>query len=170
MFKDATSPTSSSLCCIGEDRDYSIQHTQSGSHLLSRQCSCIYPPFQGGTRKTTKCVMFQDPLVETSQPCCNIPSPTHHNSMRKTASLKVGFANTTHINGSKCKSPPSATITCTIKPILVHCLSPNPKVQSPKMTSSCTTAQVWDIMALKWVFPNSFITIGNMPSNYTIIR
>ena len=43
-----------------------------------------------------------------------------------------------------------------------------PKAQSPKVTSPCSTAQVWDIMPLKWAFPNSFNTIGNMPSTYTI--
>ena len=35
-------------------------------------------------------------------------------------------------------------------------------------TSPCYTPQVWDIIVLKQVFPNSFDTIGNMPRTYTI--
>ena len=35
-------------------------------------------------------------------------------------------------------------------------------------TSPHTTAQVWDIIALKGAFPDSFDTIGNMPGTYTI--
>ena len=42
------------------------------------------------------------------------------------------------------------------------------KVQSPKVTSPCATAQVWDTMALKRAIPNSFDTINNMSRTYTI--
>ena len=36
------------------------------------------------------------------------------------------------------------------------------------MTSPHNISQVWDIMVLKRAFPDSFDTIGNMPSTYTI--
>ena len=65
------------------------------------------------------------------------------------------------------QKPPSTTITCTINPIFVHCLCP-PKAQSPKVISPCTTAQVWDVMALNRAFPNSINTIGNMPGTFAI--
>ena len=42
------------------------------------------------------------------------------------------------------------------------------KAQSSQATSPYSTAQVWDIMGLKWAFPNSFNTIGNMSGMYTI--
>ena len=36
------------------------------------------------------------------------------------------------------------------------------------MTSPHNVAQVWGIMVLKRAFPDTFDTIGNMPSTYTI--
>ena len=44
----------------------------------------------------------------------------------------------------------------------------HPEVQSPLMTSPHNVAQGRDIVVLKRGFPDSFDTIGNMPSTYTI--
>ena len=67
----------------------------------------------------------------------------------------------------------SKTIRCSIlanapsltapKPILCH-----PEAQSLLVTSPHTTAQVWDIIALKRGFPDSCDTIGNVLRTYTI--
>ena len=42
------------------------------------------------------------------------------------------------------------------------------KVKLSKVTSPCTATMVQDIIALKWAFPASFDTIGNMSRTYTI--
>ena len=49
------------------------------------------------------------------------------------------------------------------KPIVHH-----PDVQSSLATSTHTTDQVWDIIALKRDFPDSCDTIGKMARTYTI--
>ena len=54
--------------------------------------------------------------------------------------------------------PPGIT-----KSILCH-----PEVHSPLVTSPHNVSHVWGIVVLKRTFPDSFDTIGNMPSTYTI--
>ena len=61
-------------------------------------------PSQGNMRKTAKCVTFQNPIMESSQPPCSTPTHTSHGSKRKTAFPKVSIITSTHIKASKCKS------------------------------------------------------------------
>ena len=134
------------------------------------------PPTPNGMRKTAKTFTFCDPLVDISQLYSSTHSPTGHSGMRKTTSLKVSFGNTLVIQGAKCKSPASTQGKSILWPAIVHCLCPKAmgptksalKVQPPKTTSPCSTAQVQGIMPLKRAFPNSFNTTGNMSETYTI--
>ena len=95
--------------------------------------------------------------------------------MHTKAEDKVGIVNhfktTKHTTPSS--SPSSKTIRCPtlanvpspmgLKPILHHS-----EVQLPLVTSPHTITQVWDIIALRRTFPDSFDTISNMPRTYTI--
>ena len=152
-------------------------------------------PPPSSKKKTVKQVTFVDhgdSGVQHRQQCT--PQDSCHGK-RKTATLKdedlltsslsrtmdskneVKVGSFNHFRTQKCTLPPLPPSSKTIrhstpvntpfpmapKPILHH-----PEVQSPLATSPHTTAQVWDIMALKRAFPNSFDTIGNMPETYTI--
>ena len=122
-------------------------------------------------RKTAKTVIFWDSLVDASPLHCSAPPHTSCHCMRKTTCLKVSYG-----NGTKCKSLTNTPFKSIIKQALVHHFCPKStgptksalRVQSPKMTSPCSTAQVFDIMELKGAFHNSFNTIGNISGMYTI--
>ena len=148
-----------------------------------------------GKRKTSKKVTFQDPISETvgSHTCSNLPDSPH--GKRKTTFLKGEEALTsshckTTSNNQEVKvgnsilsktlpspqvpnSPASKTIRCptTANAPPLSFTKSNlccPEVQSPLVNSPHNVAQVRDIMVLKRAFPDSFDTIGNMPSTYTI--
>ena len=150
----------------------------------------------GGKRMTTKQVTFQDPISETeeshtsSKPpdnCCGKRKTTvlskgeealtssHSNTNSATKEVKVGSSiysktipspqvpNSPAPKNIRCPTlaiPPTSSITKSI----LCC----PEVQSPLVTSPHNISQVWDIMVLKRAFPDSFDTIGNIPSTYTI--
>ena len=131
-------------------------------------------PTLGSMRKTAKHVTFCDPIIDLNQPC-SIPQHQGLSSLRRTASLKVSFQESVStINGTKCKSL-SSTVSQPV-PALKQCVSYIPKIKtksalkakSTKVISPCTTAMVQDIVTLKWTFPASFDTIGNMSGICTI--
>ena len=177
VFKDATSPqillsyaTSERLGFI----TFKVPNLTATSQVddLSNPTS----PTPSGMGKTAKCVTFCDPLVDTTKPYSIAYSPTSCSHMRKTASLKVCFGNTSIIQGAKHKSPPSTPVKSILRPAFVYhlchkAMGPTKsalKVESPRATSPYSTAQVQDIMTLKRAFPNSFDTIGNISGVYTI--
>ena len=114
---------------------------------------------------------FWDPIQEKaeSSTSSDVLNPASHHGNRKTAFLnakfkgedKVGISN--HSKTRKCTTPSATPSPVVPKPNLCH-----PEVQSLPVTSPHTTAQVWDIIALKQAFSNSFDTIGNMTRTYTI--
>ena len=76
-----------------------------------------------------------------------------------------------HSSPKEPNSPASKTIRCStlaIPPSITKSILCHPEVQSPPVTSPHSVSQVRDIMVLKRAFPDSFDTIGNMPSTYTI--
>ena len=101
-----------------------------------------------GLRKPQR-VTFKEPLE--SQPY----KPSLPSSMRKPTKT-VKFQEPQKTQGPTANLP-SGTWPMTS--------SPNP---SPAEETNPTTAVAWDIVALKWMFPWSFKTIGNMPRTYTI--
>ena len=89
--------------------------------------------------------------------------------------VKVGKGNSIHSrtipSPKEPNSPASKTIRCStlaIPPSITKSILCHPEVQSPPVTSPHSVSQVRDIMVLKRAFPDSFDTIGNMPSTYTI--
>ena len=95
--------------------------------------------------------------------------------LRKTTSPKKHFSDQekTYINGTQHKSPSTTTgklhpnnKPSPHKPIIPTKLAL--KAKSTKVTSPCSPFMVQDIIALKWAFPGSFDTIGNMSRTYTI--
>ena len=181
VFEDATNPHI--LLCYATSERLGIVSFQvpnlAATHSLDQVA--IQNP-SCGTRKTAKKVTFQDPIsmTEGSHTSCNTPASCH--DKRKTTSLKgedtltsshcktitnnqeVKVCSSIHSKSLPlCPTPANAPLPGITKSILCH-----PEVQSPPVTSPHNVAQVWDIMVLKRAFPDSFDTIGNMPSTYTI--
>ena len=177
MFEDATSPhillSYATLERLGFIQ-FNVQNFAATTHVNH----VALLPSPSSQRKTTKTVTFWDPiqLTEENSTSSNVSdSPSSCSSMRKTGSHKKSKVGSSTNNTKGTVPNPSisqshkTTITTpskTIKPIL--CPSLHTKVQLCLATSPCSTAQVWDIIALKRTFPNSFHTIGNMPGTYTI--
>ena len=167
MFEDATSPHILLSCATSERLgfiQFNVPNLASTAHIDH----VALPPSPSGQRKTAITVTFWDPIQETEETSTSSDvsdSPSSRSGMRKTSShkkSKVGSSTTntkgTVQNPSISQSqktiitPPSKAIKPTLHP------SPHTKVQSPLVTSPCSTTQVWDIIAFKRAFPESFHT------------
>ena len=177
MFGDATSPhillSYTTLERLGIIQ-FNVPNLAATTHINH----VALPSSPSGQRKTTTTVTFWDPIQETGEASTSSnvsDSPSSHSGMRKTSShqkSKVGSSTTktrgTVQNPSISQSqkttttPPSKTTKSILHP------SPCTKVQSPLVTSPCSTAQIQDIIVLKRNFLDSFDTIGNTPGTYTI--
>ena len=149
---------------------------------------------QRGMRKTTKKVTFQDPISmtegshthsNTPASCCGKRKTTclqgedtltssHSKTINNNQEIKVGSSihSKTLPSPQAPNSPASKTIRCPTLanaplPSITKSILCHPEVQSPLVTSHHSVAQVWGIMVFKRAFPDSFDTIGNMPSTYT---
>ena len=129
-------------------------------------------PTPSSKKKTAKHVTFSDRLVHQNQ-TFSTPSPQGLNDKRKTTSLQESFGNNTYIRGTQHKSQSNTPVNLPQPALVHHCLPKAVipiksalKAQLPKATPPCSISMVQDIMALRWAFPNSFDTIGNMSDLY----
>ena len=132
-----------------------------------------------GKRKTTVLNKGEEALVSSlsrTSSAENAEKSTHYKTISATTEVKVGKGNSIHFRTIPLPKVPNSPASKTIRystqvvpsPSITKSILCHLEVQSPPVTPPHNASPVWDIMVLIRAFPDSFDTIGNMPSTYTI--